>query len=165
MLSLVFPLMSTPMQWLSLVAHYKCIILNILCMQSISLYISCIKLIKYNIVNKTGVKEFSLSNPSSFHGIPLPHNGWFGFMVLATSRHAISQICPYWQQHCLSKQPLVLFCSSFKLWWFSIVLCWIRFPMPIHMLHSDLRCENHTISKMMAKHTTEFWFGMRTSAT
>ena len=62
--------------------HYRCIILNILCMQSISSCISCIKFIKYNIVRKIGVKESPLSNPSSLHGIPLPHNSWFEFMVL-----------------------------------------------------------------------------------
>ena len=37
--------------------------------------------------------------------------------------------------------------------------------MPIYMLHSNLRCENQTISKMMAKHTTEFWSETRTSTT
>ena len=46
MSSLVFPLMPTSKQWLSLVVYYKYIILNILCMKSISSSISCIKLRK-----------------------------------------------------------------------------------------------------------------------
>ena len=79
----------------------------------------------------------------------------------------------------LSKQPLALIGSkylwymktSFRIWWFSIVLCWISFPMPIHMLHSEFGCENYTTSKMtiftkfMHFHTVVFWSGMPTSAT
>ena len=68
--------------------------------------------------------------------------------------------------HFFFKQPLVLFYSAFKLWWFSLVPCWIRFPTPIHMLHFDLGCENHTTSKMTIfhqisafLHTTVFWSG------
>ena len=126
-------------------------------MQGISSCISCINPIKYNIVSKTGVKEFSLSNPSSFHGIPLPRNSWFDFMVFATSRHAILGIVHIDDDNFfLSKQALALFCSkylwymktSFKLWWFSTVLYCLIFPMPIHMLHSDFGCENYTTSKM-----------------
>ena len=69
-------------------------------------------------------------------------------MVFATSRHAILGFVHIDNNIFFFKQPLVLFCSSFKLWWFSLVPYWIRFPTPIHMLHSDFVCENHTASKM-----------------
>ena len=50
--------------------------------------------------------------------------------------------------HFFFKQSLVLCSSTFKLRWFLLVPCWISFPTPIPMLHSDLECENHTTSKM-----------------
>ena len=59
--------------------------------------------------------------------------------------------------HFSFKQLLALYCSILIFGWFSLVPCWVSFPTPIHMLHSDLGCENHIISKMMAKHTTEIF--------
>ena len=39
-----------------------------------------------------------------------------------------------------------------RFWWIFLVTYWIIFPTPIHMLHSDLRCENHTTSKIEYSH-------------
>ena len=51
--------------------------------------------------------------------------------------------------HFSLKKSLALCYSTLKFWWLSLVPCWISFPTPIHMLHSDLGCENHTTSKIM----------------
>ena len=59
---------------------------------------------------------------------------------LATSRHAISIFVQLIATLFSFKQSLSIFLL-----------------LPIHMLHSDPGCENHIISKMMAKHTTECW--------
>ena len=53
-----------------------------------------------------------------------------------------------------------------RFWWLTLVPYWISFPTLIHMLHSDLGCENHTTSKnedfhqiSAFLHTTAFWSG------
>ena len=119
-------------------------------------YISCIKFAI--IINKTRFKEispFQVPHPCMellFHAT-VGLTSWSCYLYACNS-----YIFPYWQ-------PLVLCSTAFELWWLSLVPCWIIFPTPIHMIHSDLGCENHTISKMMAKHTTKFWSETRTSAT
>ena len=54
--------------------------------------------------------------------------------------------CPdlsiWWQ-----RSSLAFLCFMLRFWSLILVLCWISFPTPIHMLHSDLGCENHTTSK------------------
>ena len=110
-------------------------------MQGISSYVSCMKLINVIIISKIGFKEFFL----------------FKSFIFAWNSSSTQQlVCPYWQ-------PLVLCSTAFELWRFLLVHCWIRFPMPIHMLHSDLRCENHTTSNMMVfikfRQNIQLYFG------
>ena len=96
-----------------------------------------------SMITNRGLRNSSLFDPSSYHGISLPY-------------HAIVEIAHIDNKICLSKQPLALFCTkylwymqtSFKLWSCIIVPCWTSFPMPIFMLHSDTGCGNCIFSKM-----------------
>ena len=73
----------------------------------------------------------------------------FDFMVLLPLGMQFLDLSILTAAHSSFKQLLGLCCSTLKFWWLSLVPCWISFPTPIHMLHSDLRCENHTTSKRM----------------
>ena len=133
-------------------------------MQGISSYISCMKLINVIIISKTGFMEISL-----FKSLILAWNSFstqqlFWLHGLATSRHAIPGFVHIDSSTLFFKKSLALCCSILQFWWLSLVPCWIIFPTPIHMLHSDLGCENHTTSKMMF-FTKCIWSEMSTSAT
>ena len=84
MSSLVLPLMPTSKQWLiSLVVHYKYIISNILtnmqypmhAIQILMHFMHKLRKCSYNQQDRV-LRKTSLSNPSSWHGTPCPHNSW-----------------------------------------------------------------------------------------